>query len=292
MITLNDGRKVLYQWDTGRRATVDVECDKVHFSNTTFGKAINVDVVDGQVAIPDELLTSGSPLLAWAFVGDAEQGFTKKEQKFDVIKRAKPSDYVFTPAEQITLDKILQKMGNLDNLHTVDKSSLVNAINEVLINANQGGKKEIEWVGVADEENMKATHTASEIIEMLNEGIFVVAKFTVAEAEFNQSIIATPILTAYGEDGLSLVAFGGMYGLEYFIGIVDDEGNIEINTEETHNPVKRVNNIPPDVNGNIYLTPGNIGAVPQTEFDNLKNIVTNSNTLLQLTLEGGLNNGY
>ena len=30
MLTLNDGRKELYQWDTGRAATVDIDCDIVH----------------------------------------------------------------------------------------------------------------------------------------------------------------------------------------------------------------------------------------------------------------------
>lgn len=104
------GSKQLYQWDTGRMAQVTVECDEVHFSNLKFGKAFVVDVVDGAVPIPDELLTVGENIYTWAYVGVAENGYTKQEQVLSVTKRAKPSDYVFTPTEQITLEKLLQKI--------------------------------------------------------------------------------------------------------------------------------------------------------------------------------------
>lgn len=47
MLTLNDGRTELWQWDTGRKLTVDADCSQVHFSNKVFGRSIDVDVVDG-----------------------------------------------------------------------------------------------------------------------------------------------------------------------------------------------------------------------------------------------------
>lgn len=33
MLTLNDGRAELWQWDTGRTLAVDADCSQVHFSN-------------------------------------------------------------------------------------------------------------------------------------------------------------------------------------------------------------------------------------------------------------------
>lgn len=103
MLTLNDGRKELYQWDTGRTATVVVECDVVHFANLKYGESLAVEVKEGKVAIPNQLLTSGAPIYCWAFVKDDSGAYTKMEQAFDVIKRAKPSDYVYTETEVITI---------------------------------------------------------------------------------------------------------------------------------------------------------------------------------------------
>lgn len=37
MLTLNDGRSELWQWDTGRTLAVDADCSQVHFSNKLRG---------------------------------------------------------------------------------------------------------------------------------------------------------------------------------------------------------------------------------------------------------------
>lgn len=103
MLTLNDGRSELWQWDTGRTLAVDADCSQVHFSNKVFGRSIDVDVADGVAIIPDILLQTDKELNVWAFVGTAENGYTKISKTFKVIRRNKPADYVFTPHEQITL---------------------------------------------------------------------------------------------------------------------------------------------------------------------------------------------
>lgn len=106
MLTLNDGRSELWQWDTGRKLNVDADCTQVHFSNKVFGRSIDVDVVDGVAIIPDILLQTDKELMAWAFVGTAENGYTKISNVFKVNKRNKPADYVFTPVEQMTISEI------------------------------------------------------------------------------------------------------------------------------------------------------------------------------------------
>ena len=103
MLTLNDGRKELYQWDTGRTATVAIECDVVHFANLKYGESLAVEVKVGKVSIPNQLLMSGEPIYCWAFVKDESGTYTKKEQTFVVIKRAKPSDYLYTETEVISV---------------------------------------------------------------------------------------------------------------------------------------------------------------------------------------------
>lgn len=106
MLTLNDGRSELWQWDTGRKLTVDADCSQVHFSNKVFGRSIDVDVLDGVAIIPDVLLQTDKELIAWAFVGTSENGYTKISKVFKVNRRNKPADYVFTPVEQMTIAEI------------------------------------------------------------------------------------------------------------------------------------------------------------------------------------------
>lgn len=108
MLTLNDGRKELYQWDTGRTATVDIECDVVHFANLKYGESLAVEVKVGKVSIPNKLLMSGEPIYCWAFVKDEGGAYTKKEQTLDVVKRAKPSDYVYTETDVITVETAVE----------------------------------------------------------------------------------------------------------------------------------------------------------------------------------------
>ena len=106
VLTLNDGRAELWQWDTGRTLAVDADCSQVHFSNKVFGRSIDVDVVDGAATIPDILLQTDKDLNVWAFVGTAENGYTKISKTFKVNRRNKPADYVFTPVEQTTIAEI------------------------------------------------------------------------------------------------------------------------------------------------------------------------------------------
>lgn len=106
MMTLNDGRSELWQWDTGRTLAVDADCSQVHFSNKVFGRSIDVDVIDGTAIIPDVLLQTDKDLNARAFVGTAENGYTKISKTFKVNRRNKPAGYVFTPVEQTTIAEI------------------------------------------------------------------------------------------------------------------------------------------------------------------------------------------
>ena len=106
MLTLNDGRSELWQWDTGRALAVDADCSQVHFSNKVFGRSIDVDVADGVAIIPDILLQTDNDLNVWAFVGTADNGYTKISKTFKVNRRNKPADYVFTPVEQTTIAEI------------------------------------------------------------------------------------------------------------------------------------------------------------------------------------------
>ena len=130
MLTLNDGRIELYQWDTGRKLSVAVECTQVHYSNKVFGRSIDVDVVDGVAIIPDILLQTDKELTAWAFVGTPENGYTKISKTFKVKRRNKPADYVFTPPEQTTLGELVERLQKIEE--TQDPDAIKNAVEDYL----------------------------------------------------------------------------------------------------------------------------------------------------------------
>lgn len=130
MLTLNDGRAELWQWDTGRTLTVDNDCSQVHFSNKVFGRSIDVDVDDGVAIIPDILLQTENDLNVWAFVGTAENGYTKISKTFKVNRRNKPADYVFTPPDQTSLKEIKERVDYLESMQ--DPGAIKNAVEDYL----------------------------------------------------------------------------------------------------------------------------------------------------------------
>ena len=130
MLTLNDGRSELWQWDTGRKLTVDADCSQVHFSNNVFGRSIDVDVSDGVAIIPDILLRTDKDLNVWAFVGTAESGYTKISKTFKVNRRNKPADYVFTPPEQTTLAELVGRLDKIEE--SQDPDAIKNAVEDYL----------------------------------------------------------------------------------------------------------------------------------------------------------------
>lgn len=147
MIKLADGRGHLYQWDTGRQVECDAE--QVHFSNHHYGTSMDVDVKDGKATIPNQLLTSATPLKAWAWAKDSGGEYTKEEQIFLVAKRNKPSDYVYAPMKIKTWQDLQNQIGDLNNLKTEHKDNLVNAINDA---AGSGG-------GASTAEDVSYTNT-------------------------------------------------------------------------------------------------------------------------------------
>lgn len=145
-ITIADGRGALWQWDTGRKVKItDGDGVKqVHYQNKCFGRSVDVDVgVDGTAIIPDELLQDWHPLTAYAYVTDDAGGYTKVQVDFAVHKRARPSDYVYTPTEHAGFDRLRAEIGDLADLTTTAKDTLVAAINEAARSGGGGTKYQI-----------------------------------------------------------------------------------------------------------------------------------------------------
>ena len=92
---LNDDRPTrtarLYQYDTGVRLAFQGDLPEeyeVHFG-TNLAQPVTVVPGDGNgVRIPDELLATGEPLLAWVYATDADGGHTEYSMQIPVERRA------------------------------------------------------------------------------------------------------------------------------------------------------------------------------------------------------------
>ena len=100
MFELENGRKHFYQWDTGQRLIInDATVIEAHFCNRTGDCSLTCEAyTDGGkrvVNVPNILLQDDWDIRVYAFCGN----YTKVEERFEVVKRSKPADYVYTETE-------------------------------------------------------------------------------------------------------------------------------------------------------------------------------------------------
>lgn len=81
----------LYQWDTRRYVTTNIEADHIHFSNKGDSKAVIMDLVDSQAKVPDYLLQTGKQLCVYV----VRDGVTVESRVFSVTLRERPEDYIY-----------------------------------------------------------------------------------------------------------------------------------------------------------------------------------------------------
>lgn len=101
MFKLINDRDSFYQWDLNQKLIVeDSSVDEVHFCNKTDDCSLVCEVYeqDGKrlVNVPNILLTEAWDIRAYAYCNDC---YTKQSERFKVIARTKPADYVYTETE-------------------------------------------------------------------------------------------------------------------------------------------------------------------------------------------------
>lgn len=117
MFSIYDGRKQFYQWDTDRKLIInDKTISEVHFANCLCSEArkcIPYAIGDLLVVdVPNQLLTEYQDIRVWGY----DSGMTKHDAVFEVEKRTKPADYIYTPEEVRTWEELAEQIEAINDI--------------------------------------------------------------------------------------------------------------------------------------------------------------------------------
>ena len=113
----------LYQWDTGRKVSIQT-CEKqkiaqVHFSHSGMQNALVVTPAEENgvavANIPNILLQSAQNLTVYVVIVDADERKTVIENTFSVVARSKPDDYVYTETELLNYEQLEKRIKKLED---------------------------------------------------------------------------------------------------------------------------------------------------------------------------------
>lgn len=115
MFSIYDGREKFYQWDLNRKLIVyEPTIKEVHFSNCLCERARKCETyTEGNITlvdVPNELLQEYLDIYVYGYDGES----TKHSAVFDVVKRTKPADYIYTPTERETWEELEERIEELE----------------------------------------------------------------------------------------------------------------------------------------------------------------------------------
>ena len=115
LFKIYDGRSQFYQWDLDRKIIVsDDTINQVHFCNRTDDCSLVCEVyeLDGlRVAdVPNILLQDDWRINVYGY----DHLYTKHSDVFEVVKRSKPADYVYTETEVLNYNTLLERLDDIE----------------------------------------------------------------------------------------------------------------------------------------------------------------------------------
>ena len=116
MFQIENGREHFFQWDANQRLIIsDASISEVHFYNGTGDNALVCEVYEENnrrvVNVPNILLQDSWVIHAYAYLND----YTKVEERFKVIERAKPANYVYTETEVLNYNTLADRIDNVND---------------------------------------------------------------------------------------------------------------------------------------------------------------------------------
>lgn len=120
-IQLSNGMLHFYQWDTKQQVKAPDGVETIHFRIDN-DHAAPVTVVNGWATVPDECFQSGDNLVYYAY----DENHTTDSARVEVVKRQKPTGYIYTPTEIKTWESLDARIKALENGGGVAGVSSVN----------------------------------------------------------------------------------------------------------------------------------------------------------------------
>lgn len=143
LFSILDGRVHFYQWDLDRKIVVDDESiAQLHFSNATTNNSLVVEVKNGLADVPNILLQESWDIIVYGY----NDNHTRYEQRFEVRKRSKPQDYVYTETEVKNYDDLAERVDQIEK-NGVSDQQIATAVNNYL----QENPVEVDLTGYATE---------------------------------------------------------------------------------------------------------------------------------------------
>lgn len=115
-INLDDSRNELWQWDTGRYLNLpDTDAKEVHISRGGMRSARVVKIQEQKAVIPDGLLVFGGRLFVYIVQASVTGEMTVYEKWFDIRRRPKPDDYIYTDDEIRQWEWLEERLSKLES---------------------------------------------------------------------------------------------------------------------------------------------------------------------------------
>lgn len=271
MFKIYDGRDYFYQWDINRKLIVDDESIKqVHFCNRTGEcslvcetyKENNQLVVD----VPNILLQQDWRIRAYAYDGNA----TLHEALYDVKKRTKPDNYVYTETEILKYEYLKERVDQIEE-NGVSDETVAKAVSDYLkendITVDLTGYATEKYVDDAiagieiPEVDLSAYYTANETDKKIGDAISAIPKVDLTDYAKKSEIPSTVGLATvkYVDEKFSSVDVDLTgYATEDYVNKeiakaqLSGDGDIDLDGFATEKYVD-------DAIANISLTPGEKG---------------------------------
>jgi len=132
-----DSNNVIFQWDSDLFLDANVSDIAeeggvlyAHFQHSTASDIYSLEIQDGKVQIPNVLLQMAGAFRVFCYVNDETYGKTIVEERFNIVPRPQPPEYIYDPTPVITYPELVQLVEDLTILKT--KLTMVDAMAETL----------------------------------------------------------------------------------------------------------------------------------------------------------------
>lgn len=146
MFKIYDGREQFYQWDIDRKLIIeDAAITQVHFCNRTDVCSLVCETYqeDGLtlVNVPNILLQTDWRINVYAY----DSNYTKFSAIFNVVRRSKPENYIYTETEVLNYNELLNRINEVD-------ANIANSVEDYL----KENPIEVDLTGYATEDYVAA----------------------------------------------------------------------------------------------------------------------------------------